>query len=73
MATVRHFGFLKIRIFNYGYGSEGQCASLCKIVSTGRDIAAVRHRGFIWRMLWPPTKSIWWSLSLYKITLISMQ
>ena len=47
MATVRHFGFLKIRIFNYGYGSEVQCASLCKTVSTGRDIAAVRHRGFI--------------------------
>ena len=32
-------------------------------------MAAVRHLGFVLRMLGPPTDSIWWSLSLCKIWL----
>jgi len=28
MAAVRHLGFLKVKLFNCGYNSEGQCASL---------------------------------------------
>jgi len=32
MAGICHLGFLKTRICNYTYGSEDQCASLCKIL-----------------------------------------
>ena len=32
-------------------------------------MAAVRHVGLVLRVLGPPTKSIWWSLSLCKIWL----
>ena len=35
-------------------------------------IAAVRHLGFVMRVWGPPTKGIWWSLSLCKIWLDSM-
>jgi len=30
-------------------------------------LAALRHLGFVMRVLGPPTKGIWWSLSLCKI------
>ena len=36
-------------------------------------MAAVRHLGFVMRVWGPPTKGIWWSLSLCKIWLESMQ
>ena len=36
-------------------------------------MAAVRHLGFVMRVWGPPTKAIWWSLSLCKIWLESMQ
>jgi len=32
MAAVCHLGFLKVRNFNCRYGSEGQYASLCRIL-----------------------------------------
>jgi len=35
-------------------------------------MAAVRHFGFVMRVLEPLTKGFWWSLSLYKIWLESM-
>jgi len=31
------------------------------------NMAAVRHLAFVGRILGPPTKSTWWSLSLCKI------
>jgi len=36
-------------------------------------MAAIRHLGFLMRVLEPPTKGIWWSLSLCKIWLESTQ
>ena len=36
-------------------------------------MAAVRQLGFVTRVWGPPTKGIWWSLSLCKIRLESMQ
>jgi len=36
-------------------------------------MAAVCHLGFVWGLFGPPTKGTWWSLSLYKIWLQSMQ
>ena len=36
-------------------------------------MAAVRHLGFVMRVWGPPTKGIWWSLSLCKIWLELMQ
>ena len=36
-------------------------------------MAAVRHLGFLMRVLGPPTKGMWWSLSMCKIWLESMQ
>ena len=36
-------------------------------------MAAVRHLGFVMHVWGPPTKGIWWSLSLCKIWLKSMQ
>jgi len=35
-------------------------------------MAAVRHLGFLVRVFGPPTKGIWWSLSLCKIWLESV-
>ena len=32
-----------------------------------------RHLGFVMRVWWPPTKGLWWSLSLCKIWLESMR
>ena len=37
------------------------------------EMAAVRHLGFVLRVFRSPTKSIWWSLSLCKIWLESVQ
>ena len=40
--------------------------------STAFQMAAVRHLGFVGRVLGPPTMNTWWSLSLCKIWLESM-
>jgi len=37
------------------------------------NMAAVRHLGFVVRLLGPSTKGIWWSLSLCQIWLELMQ
>jgi len=47
--------------------------SLDKAVFQFFKMAAVRHLGFVVRLFGPPTKSIWWSLSLCKIWLESVQ
>jgi len=39
----------------------------------GNMVFDFRHLGFVLRVFGPPTKSICWSLSLYKIWLESMQ
>ena len=65
---------------------EGRTASPCQISSKSLEprlrynnlsiffkMAAVRHLGFVVLMWGPPTKGIWWSLSLCKIWLESMQ
>jgi len=36
-------------------------------------MAAVRHLGFVWGKTGPPTKRTWWSLSICKIWLPSVQ
>ena len=41
--------------------------------SNGRRYKAVRHLGFVGRLLGPPTMTTWWSLSLRQIWLKSMQ
>jgi len=37
------------------------------------NMAAFRLLGFVMRVFGPPTKDIWWSLTLYKVWLESMQ
>jgi len=37
------------------------------------NMAAVRHLGFVVWVIGPPTKGVWWFLSLCKICLESMQ
>ena len=81
----RRLGFVKFQIC---YGQSGQkcrTASSRQISSKSRTaaeiwrffgfsmMAAVRRLGFVMRVLIPPTKGIWWSLSLCKIWLESMQ
>jgi len=83
MAAVRHLGFLKLRIFNDRQGGEGQFASSCQILRRSvkplmmiylfSNMAAVRHLGFVVQVIGPLTKGVWWSLSLCKIWLESMQ
>jgi len=64
----RHFGFSKIRNFNGRSAVRGQCASLYQILSKSVKrlqrysdltfffkMAAVRHLGFVGRLLGPPT------------------
>ena len=82
----RHFGFSKIRNFNDRFAVSGQYASLYQILSKSVKrlqrysdltfffkMAAILHLGFVGRRLGPPTTSSWWSLSLCKISLKSMQ
>ena len=47
-------------------------AEICLFLDFSK-IAAVRHLGFVMCVFGPPTKGIWWSLSLCKIWLESMQ
>ena len=82
----RHLGFSKFRIFKtFGAIKRVEARHRAKFrrnrSNRGRDMtifrfskmAAVRHLEFVMRMLGPPTKGIWWSLSLCKIWLESMQ
>ena len=82
----RHLGFITYKIFNSRNGQEGRTASSCQISSISLKprsrygdfsiffkLAAVRYLGFVMRVSGPPTKGIWWSLSLSKIWLESMQ
>jgi len=74
--------FSEVQSFN---GSEGQCAWPCQtscwsiklLLRYGNlyifRMAVIRHLGFIVGVLRLPTKSTWWSLSLCRIWLESMQ
>ena len=75
--AVRHLGFLNFWNFNCQYGSEGLYASLCQISWQWsiycRDTCMAIFRFLIWRssaildlLYGLLTKSIWWSLSLWK-------
>ena len=82
----RHLGFLKLQIlmvgpvkrvelrhcakFRWNHSNRGRHMS---IFFNFFKMAAVRYFGFMMRVLGPHTKSIWWSLSLCKIWLESMQ
>ena len=80
----RHLGFSKFQIFNCRNGYDDKLHHRDKFrrnrSNHGRDMAifdffnmaAVRHLGFVTRGSGPPTKGIWWSLSLCKIWLKSM-
>ena len=82
----RHLEFSKIRNFNDRSDVRVQYASLYQISSKSVKrlqryvdltvffkMAAVRHLGFVGRLLGPPTMTTWWSLSLCQIWLKSMQ
>ena len=75
MAAVRHLEFLKLEILTSGPVRKPNVRHRAKFREDrsnyrSRDMAdfrffkmaAVRHLGFILRVLGPPTKSIWWSL-----------
>jgi len=79
------FWFQKFLTFN-GWTVQGcQTASLCQISSKSLESqprygdfsifqdGGRRHLGFVIRVLGPPYKGIWWSLSLCKIWLESVQ
>jgi len=81
----RHLGFSKIRNFNFSSAVSGQYASSCQISLksvkrlqrygdlTVFKMAAVRHLGFVGRVLGPPTMTTRWCLSLCRIWLTSMK
>jgi len=86
LSVRRHLGFWKFQIFNGQGGQESPTASSCQISSKSLEPRLrynnfsifprwrqVRHLGFVMRVWGPPTKGIWWSLSLCKIWLESMQ
>ena len=82
MAAATIFGFSKFKIFKGQNGLKGRTASSCQILSKLLEpkprygdfsiflrMAADCHLGFVMRVLGPPTKGIWWSLSLCKISM----
>jgi len=82
----RHLGFSKIRNFNGRFAVRGEFASPRQFHQIGQTVAdiqqfnrfknrlpAVRHLGFVGRILGPHTMSTWWSVSLCQIWLKSMQ
>jgi len=81
--VCRHLGFLKLQIFNARNSPESRTATLCKISPKSlvprprygdfSKMVAVCHLGFVMRVLGPPMRGIWWSLSLCKMWLESMQ
>ena len=77
---IVYFGLSKFQIFNGLNGQECPTASSCEISSKSLEprlrygdfsffskMAAVRHLGFVMRVLRPLTKGIWWFLSLCKL------
>jgi len=85
MAAVRHLGFLKFENFNFRHVRRPKFIvrhrankdrwNRCGDMADFRffKMAAVRHLGFVLRVLGPPTKRTWWSLLLCKIWLQSAQ
>jgi len=82
----RHLGFSKIRNFNNRSAVRVQYASLYQVsaksvkrlqrygdLTVFFKMAAVRHLGFVGRLLGPPTTTTLWSPSLCKIWSKSMQ
>jgi len=76
----RHLGFSKIRNFNGQSAVRGQYASSCQITSKSVKrlqrygdltvffkMAAVRHLGFVGRVLRPPTMTTWQSISVQNL------
>ena len=85
LAVSSTLGFFKFQIFNGRRLKKAELRRLAKFdrnrSKRGRhmaifqffEMAAVRHLGFVICVFGPPTKGIWWSLSLCKIWLESMQ
>jgi len=80
-----HLGFSKIRNFN-GSALKGEiCITVPNFIKIGQTVAerwrfngfskmaAVRHLEFAGRVLGPLAMTTWWSLSLCKIWLKSME
>jgi len=81
-----YIGFVNFRNFNGENAREDQTASPCqmswrsaKVLRRYGDffyfsnMAAVRHLGFVLSVFGPSMKGVWWSLSLCKIWLESVQ
>jgi len=76
----RHLGFSKIQYVAGQFVSPCQMSpKLVKRLLTCDDLmvlffemAAVRHLGFVGRLLGPPEKTTWWSSSLCEIWLESL-
>jgi len=60
MAAIRYLAFFKSRLNNYGYGSEGQCASSCKFCGNRSSVVK------IWQFfeLWKWHLSTFWILQI---------
>jgi len=82
----RHLEFLKFPNVKGRECQEGQkCVTVPNSVAIGQTVAeiwrlfdfskmaAVHHLGYVMSVFGPPTNGFWWSLSLYKIWLESMQ
>jgi len=79
----RHLGFSNFADFNGRNAQDSQTATPYQILLKSvkprprygdfSKMAAVRHLGCVMRVFGPPTKGIWWSLSLCKICLESIQ
>jgi len=60
-------------ILRYYVSAYHITVNVLTIINHFLNMAVVRHLGFVIRLFGPPTKSIWWSLSLCKILLESVQ
>jgi len=81
----RHLGFLNFKLLTVGqlwrvevrrrakFGQNRSKRGGDMAIFRFFNMAAVRHLGFVMCVFGPPTKGIWWSLSLCKIWLESMQ
>jgi len=80
-----HLGCLKFESFNGWRLNRPNCVAMPNLIEIGQTaaaiwrffdfskMAAVHHLGFVLRVFGPPTKGIWWSLLLCKISLESKQ
>ena len=85
MATAAILDFSNFELLTVGQLKSVEMRRRAKFGQIGQTItkvwrffdfskmAAVRHLGFVMWVFGPPTKGIWWSLSLCKIWLESMQ